>query len=370
MSGNESYPPPGQPAGPPPPGAHPPPPGQHLPPNSPGHPGPFPGAPLAQPWAPPPGMLGAAHKPGAMPLRPLGLGDVYDAAFRIIRFNPKATVGSAVLVAAVAMAIPLVVTGALTWAVDLSLDDSGGMTQTDAVGVLSALGSLGLGAVLQQVGLILVTGMIAHVVAAAAIGRRLSLGEAWGATRGKRWRLIGLTVVLALLAGVAVAAYVALWVPVVAFAETWFVVVWGLVSVPLFLCLMFWLWIRVFYLPVPALMLEQVGVFGAIGRGFRLSRRQFWRLFGIALLTLLIAQVAAFVLVLPISFLGQLVTLAGGSEYAVLGLVGTQALSSVVSAAFVTPFTAAVASLLYLDQRIRKEAYDIDLMTQAGIIAS
>ena len=55
-------------------------------------------------------MLGAAHKPGAMPLRPLGLGDIYDAAFRIIRFNPKATVGSAVLVAAVAMAIPILVT--------------------------------------------------------------------------------------------------------------------------------------------------------------------------------------------------------------------------------------------------------------------
>jgi hypothetical protein len=33
-------------------------------------------------------MLGAAHKPGAMPLRPLTLGDMYDAAFRIIRFNP------------------------------------------------------------------------------------------------------------------------------------------------------------------------------------------------------------------------------------------------------------------------------------------
>ena len=46
-------------------------------------------------------MLGAAHKPGALPLRPLTLGDMYDAAFRIIRFNPKATVGSAVLVAAV-----------------------------------------------------------------------------------------------------------------------------------------------------------------------------------------------------------------------------------------------------------------------------
>ena len=38
-------------------------------------------------------MLGAAHKPGAIPLRPLKLGNIYDGAFRIIRFNPKATVG-------------------------------------------------------------------------------------------------------------------------------------------------------------------------------------------------------------------------------------------------------------------------------------
>ena len=52
-------------------------------------------------------MLGAAHKPGAIALRPLQLGDMYDAAFRIIRFNPQATVGSAVLVTAVAMLIPV-----------------------------------------------------------------------------------------------------------------------------------------------------------------------------------------------------------------------------------------------------------------------
>ena len=38
--------------------------------------------------------------------------------------------------------------------------------------------------------------MVAHVVAAAAVGRRLSLGEAWAATRGKRWRLVGLAVLL------------------------------------------------------------------------------------------------------------------------------------------------------------------------------
>ena len=138
-------------------------------------------------------MLGAAHKPGAMPLRPLGLGDMYDAAFRIIRFNPKATVGSAVLVAAVAMAIPVVITAVLTATVSLAARRRPATADDSAVvGFVGSLGSLVLGTVLASFGTILVTGMIAHVTAAAAVGRRLTLGEAWAATHGKRWRLVGL----------------------------------------------------------------------------------------------------------------------------------------------------------------------------------
>ena len=131
-------------------------------------------------------MMGAAHKPGAMPLRPLSLGDIYDAAFRIIRFNPKATVGSAVLVAVVVMTIPVLLTAVLTWTVGTALDSTGGLDTTasdsEQIGAIGSLASLGVGALLLQVGLIFVTGMIAHVTNAAAIGRRLSLGEAWAAT--------------------------------------------------------------------------------------------------------------------------------------------------------------------------------------------
>ena len=55
---------------------------------------------------------------------------------------------------------------------------------------------------------------------------------------------------------------------------------------------MFWFWIRVYYLPGARLMLEPIGVFAALGRGFRLTRKQFWRIFGIGLLTSLIARSA------------------------------------------------------------------------------
>jgi hypothetical protein len=319
-------------------------------------------------------MLGAAHKPGAVALRPLGLGDIYDAAFRIIRFNPKATVGSSVLVAAVAMLIPVLVTAVVTATLDLSaFDDSSAEVDTGtAVGLISSIGALGVGSVLGALGTILVTGMIAHVTAAAAVGRRLTLGEAWAATRGKRWRLIGLALTLALLFTVLVGVYVALWVAVAVASDGSAVplVVWGVVSIPLFLSGLVWFWVRIYYLPVPALMLEDVGVLGAIGRGYRLTRSQFWRTFGIALLTVLITGVASSVLSFPISLVGNVAGALVGAQYAVLALVVTQAVSQVVSSAFVTPFTTAVTSLQYLDQRMRKEGYDIELMRQAGITPS
>src|SRR6478735_6681316 len=220
MSGDQEYPPPGPP---PPPGWQPPPAPARAP---------WPLPQWAAPSPPPgqhppgfaPGMLGAAHKPGAMPLRPLGLGDIYDAGFRIIRFNPKATVGSAVLVTAAAMAIPIVVTAILTVLVDFTADTGGEITTAELIGIVGSFGSLTIGAILQSIGIVLVTGMIAHVTAAAAIGRRFTLGEAWAATHGSRWRLIGLTVLLPLMVTGIVAAYVGVWVAVVLLAPTWAVV--------------------------------------------------------------------------------------------------------------------------------------------------
>lgn len=324
---------------------------------------------------------GAAHKPGAIPLRPLGLGDMYDAAFKIIRFNPRATVGSAVLVASIAMAIPVLATAALGTLLDLSMTDeltgtsAGGsatMTDEDLAGLVGVFGSLALGSVLQGIGLILVGGMIAHVVAAAAIGQKLTLGQAWAATRGKRWRLIGLTFLLGLATTLLVTFYVLSWVVVVMAASDWQVpLVYGLLSVPVFVALLAWFWVRVYYLPVPALMLEPIGVFAALGRGFHLTRRAFWRTFGIGLLTFVIAQIAGSMLSMPVSFVSQALLLGGvPGEAGVYLLVIGQAVASVIAAAFVAPFTTSVATLQYVDLRMRTEAFDVVLMQRAGITRS
>lgn len=321
---------------------------------------------------PRPGLaLGAAHKPGAFPLRPLRLGDMYDGAFRIIRFNPKATVGAAVLVTAVAMLLPVLVTAGLTASSGFVIDESGELS-TDA-GVLEGIGllsSLGLAYVGSFIGITLVTGMVVHVARAAAVGQRLDLGQAWAATHGKRWRLIGLAVLTTASYTGLIAVYVVLWIVLVAAgASALPLVLWGLVTVPAFIALCVWLWIRVFYLAVPTLMLEPVGVFGAIGRGWTLTGRQFWRTFGIALLTAIIGGIGGSILSTPFSFVGNIASFAF-AEYGFLILVISQAVAMVVQNAFTAPFMASVTSMQYLDQRIRKEALDVELLREAGIIGA
>jgi hypothetical protein len=128
-------------------------------------------------------------------------------------------------------------------------------------------------------------------------------------------------------------------------------------------------WVRVRALAVPALMLEPVGVGGALGRAVRLSAAQFWRLLGILLLVGIIVGFAGAMLRLPFnvaasaSVSGSDLTGASLFWYVLFTAVGT-----VISAAVLQPYQAAVSTLLYVDQRIRKEAYDVELLGRAGIL--
>ena len=167
------------------------------------------------------------------------------------------------------------------------------------------------------------------------------------------------------------ALFILLWVAGVAALDSPALIALFLVaSIPAFLLALWWFWIRIYYLPVPALMLEDVGIFGAIERGHALTQRAFWRIFGIAVLTAIITAIAGSMLGVPVSLVMDGL-LSGGldTRYAALTLTLVNAVTSVVQAAFVAPFTAAVTSLQYVDQRIRKEAFDVELMTRAGITA-
>ncbi|VXA97880.1 glycerophosphoryl diester phosphodiesterase membrane domain-containing protein [Nocardioides sp. AX2bis] len=374
MSDHGSVPPPGQePYGQqPPPGWQPygqqPPPGWQPPAGPPYPQQPHPQQPPGPGWQPGPGMLGAAHKPGAVPLRPLGLGDMFDGAFRIIRFNPRATVGGALLVAVVAMAVPLVVTSLLTASFGTTVDPLTGQADAgSSVGFRASVASQAVGFLLLQVGLLLVTGLIAHVTHQAAIGRRIGLGEAWSMTRGRRWRLVGLVLLVALAYGLAYGLWVASIAGlVVAGTGTALVVGYGVLSGLLLVVVSVFLYVRVVLLATPALVLERLGIGSALARSWRLSRQQFWRVLGIALVTSIVVGIAGFVVALPVEIGTQVLAFATPENALLIGVAG-QAVGTVLSTAFTSPFTAVVTTLQYLDQRMRKEAHDVTLMSEAGI---
>ena len=318
-----------------------------------------------------------AHRPGAIPLRPLGLGDLYDGAFRIIRKNPGATVGASVIVTSIAMVFPLalaalatVLYGDISIVEPVALDPDRPASEealTEALaGQVIANGGAVVGALVQAIGLMLVTGMIVHVVAKAVLGQQLTLSQAWAATAGRRWRLIALSLGLMIFFVVLTAAYAGAVIGVWFATEDPVAVGLALIPLPFLVALICWLWIRIYYLAVPPLMLEKTTLMGAIRRNYALTRGQFWRTFGIGFLTSFLASIAGSMVTFPLSLITGLLLVGTNGDVGLLLFTLLQSVTTIVSAAIVTPFVSTVTSLQYVDLRMRKEALDVQLMAAAS----
>lgn len=309
-SGPGSPPPPGGPAAVPTGAAFPPPVGA-------------PGAPFGQ-------RTGALVRPGIIPLRPLGVGDILDGAVRAVRFNPAAMLGMALVVTLVTTAITLALRFLLGWR--LSGPDGGAAPQPS---VLIDPGSL-----VSQIGSAVLTGLVIHVVGEAVLGRRISLGQAWQAVKGRLLPLLGYQFLLAVAVVAAILTLI------------------GILALPLL----------VYLIMVPAvLVLEKQGIRDSVRRSVALVRGAFWRTLGIWLLAGLIVFVVQVVLSAPLMAAVLVVANLVGAAVSDSLVIGTaEAVVNLVSGVLLTPFSAAVTALLYIDRRIRTEGLDIALMNHVG----
>lgn len=306
-------------------------------------------------YGPPPFQL--APKPGVIPLRPLNLGDIFSGTFATIRGNPGATLGLSAVVALL-VAIPAVLTTLALSSADLTTTDSSGTTIN-----LGSQYSTNISAIYTLIAGVVLGGMLTAVVAEAVLGRRISIGDTWRNVRRRILPLLGMTLLLliaaALIVGVVVGLIVVLavaTVPVLAIVAGILLGVGGLVGI-VFLA------VKV-SLAAPALVLERVGPFAALRRSWSLTKRQWWRIFGITLLAQLIVGVISNIAQAPGAIL-LLSSMNDAGEPTLWALLLVQLVAVVVSA-LTAPFTAGVTALLYLDQRIRKEALDVTLMAVAG----
>jgi hypothetical protein len=108
-----------------------------------------------------------------------------------------------------------------------------------------------------------------------------------------------------------------------------------------------------------ALVTERLGPFAAMGRSYQLVRGRFWPVLGAIVLAYLLYMVANQI----IGVVTGVTTVLGsldGEQISFLPSVIGSVLVSIVAA----PFLAAMITVIYFDLRVRKEGYDLELMAQ------
>ncbi|WP_308290530.1 glycerophosphoryl diester phosphodiesterase membrane domain-containing protein [Streptomyces marispadix] len=133
-----------------------------------------------------------------------------------------------------------------------------------------------------------------------------------------------------------------------------------------------WIWVR-FSLAAPALMLEKQGVITAMRRSAKLVRGSWWRIFGVQLLATILVVIVASIIQMPATLIGMVASGQGLSAFAEGAPVTSWSyliavgIGAVIASTITFPIRAGVTALLYLDQRIRREALDLELARAAGV---
>ncbi|WP_405395435.1 glycerophosphoryl diester phosphodiesterase membrane domain-containing protein [Microbispora hainanensis] len=316
-----------------------------------------------------------APRPGIIPLRPLTLGDILDGTIKLIRSNPKATLGLSAIVAAVT-GIPAAIGQAISFG---SLSDFMADPYADGMDVpVAGLAAQYIGSILTYVmtfvGTTILTGVLTRVLGRAVFGGRITVGEAWRLARARVPALFGLVLLQGLILLLPLLAVVAVLVGLAA-ADAFDGMGSGAAGIGVLLGLLFILayipYLLFFYtrlsLAAPAVVLEGRGVTDAMSRSWRLVKGDSWRVLGILLLTAILAAIISGVLAIPFTLGGSLIGMlngdsAGGTVIAALLLAVGQVVASMIT----YPFQAGVAGLLYADRRMRAEAFDLVLQTAAA----
>ncbi|MFG2571005.1 glycerophosphoryl diester phosphodiesterase membrane domain-containing protein [Streptomyces sp. NPDC048481] len=321
-------------------------------------------------WGGPP----PAAKPGVIPLRPLGVGEILDGAVATMRTYWRTVLGISLTVAVVTEVVVVLLQGLIL----------NGSTDTTALGDPSATPGEQLNAMgdamrasgpvllITLLGTITATALLTAVTSRAVLGKPVTLKEAWRDARPQVPRLFGLIFLLMLVAAAVGAVCLLPGILVSAAADDDAGVPLLALGILASFVLVLWLLVR-FSLASPALMLEKQGIRKALGRSAKLTRGSWWRVFGIQLLALLIANIVSMIVVVPFALLGAALSDGGisgmveaGAEYGWTYLI-ISGIGSVLGSMITFPIAAGVIVLLYIDQRIRREALDLDLARAAGL---
>lgn len=309
-------------------------------------------------------------RPGVIPLRPLGLGELLDGTVQVVRRYPRPTLGFSAVIAVITSVVnALFLLTAFAPFASLDTSSTGGSSGSGTAELDAEVGGLVAGSLatvaVTALATVVLSGVITAVVGRAVLGQPMSFAEAWAVIRPLVLRLVG----LALLTGLVVFGTLSLGIALavglgvlggVGGAVLAFFVVLGV------LALTAYVYVRLSLAPA-AMVLERCGIVESMRRSGVLVRRSWWRVFGILVLTFMIVQVVGSVLQLPFGIASSgSAFLTGDIDPSSLGYVLPAAIGGGIAQALVAPFESGVRALLYVDRRMRAEGLDVALQASSA----
>jgi hypothetical protein len=266
-------------------------------------------------------------------LRPMGVGDLLDETIRVYRRHFLVFVGIGAVLW-VPMAVLQLVPQTLVHSSRLAPDTGSLGSATGLAWIINLLSGLAY---------IAFELAITCAVSEAYLGRRPTLGAAYSAGLRRFRAAVGLSFLVLLLGGLLAVTLVG--IP--------FSIYYGVG------------WI----VAVQALLLEGLGIRGAMGRSRALVRGNWWRVCGITTLLLILQLVLQMVFSVPAGVVGVF-ALDETSQFAFTMLSVVGALMGTAAQVIGGPIWFIGLVLLYYDLRIRQEGFDLELLGQQMEVAA
>lgn len=273
---------------------------------------------------------------GTFDLRPLSLGEILDRTFTLYRGYFALFLGISaiphILVLALNLSQLLVVSPMMH---PLGRVSSGGTAPGDLVGTLALTGLLSLvSLVVTLLALLLSQGATVLAVSEIYLGRQITIMDSFRRIRGDLGTLLGVLILtfLAVMAG-----FIFLIIPAIYIGCRLMV-------------------------SAPAAVIENIGPRDALERSWTLVTDNVGRAFLILLLSWALTIAASLILAWPFQMLA---IFSKDNPSMMLVWTGLAQTGAVIAGVLVTPITTIASSVFYYDLRIKKEAFDLQVLVNA-----